>query len=235
MPQLVHRHIPRLILTTVLAAGISIAQSNKLTINTDETQLSINGRVLLEAQRDGFLSVKDMRPSPTGAHIAVIACGFECNDNMGFLFNADGTGKRRFTGRWDSILQTKLEWSADGRWLFYFRINSSAADVPRGAPPEGWVEIDMRNFRKTVATHRELKAEASYAVFNVFDTGFLNVRRTAGGGAPVVGTIPAGSAGIRVTGRSVRLGRERWVPIRHEGLAGWVNQRYLYEVSKPAK
>jgi len=232
MPQKFHHRVPLLILTTILAGSAGTAQSHQITINQEETQLTIDNRVLLDAQKDGFMSVREVRTSPTGRHIAVIACGYECNDNEGFLFNADGTGKRRFTARWDSILQTKLEWSADGKRLFYYRINSSAADVPRSAPPEEWIEIDLRTFRKAAATHRELKPSANYGVFNVFDTGYLNVRNAAGRSAAVVGTIPEGSTGVNVTGKSVKLGREQWVPIRFESLAGWVNQRYLYEVSK---
>ncbi len=226
-----HRILP-LIITAGLAGIAGIAQSHKTTINQEQTQLTIGNQVLLDARKDGFMVVKEVRVSPTGGQFAVIACGFECTDNVGFVFNADGTGKRKFTGRWDSILQTKLEWSADGRRLFYYRINSTGADPPRTAPPEGWIELDLRTFRKAPAANRELKPAASYGVFNVFDTGSLNVRKAAGSSAAVVGTIPSGSTGVKVTGKSVKIGREQWAPIRFESLAGWVNQRYLYEVSE---
>ncbi|MGH9842594.1 MAG: SH3 domain-containing protein [Blastocatellia bacterium] len=226
-----HRILP-LIMTAGLAVITGIAQSRKVTTNQDQTQLIIGDRVLLDARKDGFVVIKEVRNSPTGRHFAVIACGYECTDNVGFVFNAGGTGKRKFTGRWDSILQTKLEWSADGKRLFYYRINSTGADPPRTAPPEEWVEIDLRTFRKSPATSRELKPAASYGVFNVADTGSLNVRKAAGSSAAVVGTIPSGSMGVKVTGKSVKIGRERWTPIKFESLAGWVNQRYLYEVSE---
>jgi hypothetical protein len=227
---------PLLILTVMLACGAGAAQSRQFNIQADEQQLVVNGRVLLDARQDGFMSVKQVLPSPDGRRVAVLACGYECNDNVGFLFNADGSGKRRFTARWDFILQDKLEWSADGSHLFYYRIHSSAAEPPRQtmrAAPEGWVELELPSMRKAPATHRELKPDTSYAVFNAFDTGSLNVRRAASRNAPAAGAIPDGSSGIRVTGKKIRVGREEWVPIRFGSLAGWVNQRYLYEVSNP--
>lgn len=210
------------------ASGLPRAQRTAA-IDESRTRLTLNGAVLLDASKDGYLSLDRILPSPDGGFFVVIACGYECNDNIGFLFRADGSGKRRFTARWDHILQAKVEWSADGAKLFYYRINSTGADPPAKAPPEGWVELDLRTFGKFPGIDRDLKTGASYAAFGLTGDDGLNVREKANPRARIIGAIPYDGKGIRVTGASVRVGRTRWVPIRYEGLAGWVNQRYLYQ------
>jgi hypothetical protein len=212
------------------------AQTAKASINGARDQLALDGRVLLDAQKDGFMSLREIRYSPTGRHFLVIACGFECNDNIGFVFKADGGGKRKITSRWDYILQSAVEWSEDGQKIYYFRINSTGADPPRSAPPEGWVEVNLRTGRKSPATTRALKTGASYAVFNVAPKDVLNVRSKPNLAATTVGSIPPDAKGVRVTGSGVKVGRTRWVPveygpIEHGKINGWVNQNYLYEES----
>ncbi|HEX2269837.1 MAG TPA: hypothetical protein VHH35_09890, partial [Pyrinomonadaceae bacterium] len=80
----------------------------------DQLKVMLGTRVLLDSERDGFMSVHRIVYAPGGKHFVVIGCGFECTDNIGFLFPADGTRKRKFTACWDVILQDKLEWSTDG-------------------------------------------------------------------------------------------------------------------------
>lgn len=46
--------------------------------------------------------------------------------------------------------------------------------------------------------------------------------------APVVGSFPAGAAGILATGRSYMLGGTEWREVRHPGGTGWVNARFLH-------
>jgi hypothetical protein len=89
--------------------------------------------------------------SPDGEYFVALGCGYECNDNVGFVFKSDGSGKRKITDRWDFILQDKIEWSADGKKLLYYRINSTGADPPENSPPTGWVEVDLITGRKTSA------------------------------------------------------------------------------------
>ncbi len=202
------------------------------TISEDGTKLLRGNRVLLDSGKDGFMAVHQVRPSPDGKRFAVIACGYECTDNAGFLFNADGGGKRQFTARWDSILQDKLEWSADGKKLFYYRINSTAAEPPKTAPAEGWVEVDAVTARKAAATSRTLKPNASYAVFNVRMDDSLNVRETPGLSANIIGKLPHDAANIKFTGDAQKTGKETWVKIKFGALTGWVNQNYLYEKAK---
>lgn len=211
------------------ASQIAPAQTAKASINESRNQLTFDGRLLLDAEKDGFMSLKEIRYSPTGEHFLVIVCGFECNDNDGFVFNSDGSGKRKITSRWDYILQSAAEWAADGHKLYYFRINSTGANPPPSAPAEGWVEVDLRTGRKSLATTRALKPNASYDVFNVRGDDVLNVRSKPNRRAEIAGAIPHDGKKIKVTGAGVGIGRERWVPISYRNITGWVNQNYLCE------
>lgn len=229
MPRTIRRRCLTISLLLALNFSSTFAQDRKPAINEERSQLTIDGRLLLDARKDGFMSIERIKPSPVGTHFVVLACGFECNDNIGFLFEADGDGKRRITGHWDRILQSKIEWSADGRKLFYYRINSTGAEAPQSAPPEGWVEVDPRTLRKSPAANRRLKTDVSYGVFNVGPNDALNLRAAPGRTAAIVASIPRDAKGVKVTGAGVAVGRERWAPVEFKGIAGWVNQRYLYE------
>lgn len=201
----------------------------KAAISEDYTKLLLGGVVLLEAEKDGFLSLLDIKYSPTGDYFLALACGYECNDNIGFLFKSDGSAKNKITTRWDFILQTRVEWSADGKYLYYYRINSTGADPPVNAPPQGWVQVEAQSSIKSPATTRTLKTATNYSVFNVQPGDVLNVRAAAGAAAAVVGTLSPTATGIRVTGAGITQGGGRWVPIKYQGLSGWVNQNYLCE------
>jgi hypothetical protein len=216
----------KLVLFLLLACVTAAGQ----TASEDGEKLLLGNRILLDNNKDGFMAVHQVRRSPDGKRFAVIACGYECTDNAGFLFNADGSGKRKLTARWDFILQNALEWSADGRKLFYYRINSTAADPPKTAPAEGWVEIDVATGRKAAAISRTLKPNASYAVFNVRYDDSLNVREAPHLKAAAIGRLPHDAKDIKFTGGKQRVGRETWVRIKHGNITGWVNQNYLYEV-----
>lgn len=208
------------------------ANAQKAQASDDGAKLKLDSRVLLTNEKDGFMAVNQVRYSPDGKHFLVIGCGYECNDNIGFLFNADGSGKRKFTARWDFILQNKVEWSADGKKIYYYRINSSGADSPRNAPAEGWVEVDATTGRKAAAASRSLKLEARYSVFGLLRDDWLNVRQLPGTRSNVIGKLPHDAKGIRFTGEKQKLGKDIWVKITHDGLTGWVNQNFLYESSK---
>ncbi len=210
----------------------SAASAQKAKISEDGSKLELGERVLLTNEKDGFMSVHQIRSSPDGKYFVVIGCGYECNDNAGFLFNADGTGKRKFTARWDFILQDKVEWSADGKKLYYYRINSSGADPPTNAPAEGWVEINLKTGQKASASSRALKPKSSYGVFNVLHNDWLNVRETPSPKARIAAQLPPAAKGIEFTGQQRKFGRTVWVKIVYAGVTGWVNQNYLYEESK---
>ncbi|MGH9767806.1 MAG: SH3 domain-containing protein [Blastocatellia bacterium] len=212
------------------SAQIAFPQTTRPSISESRGQLTLNGKVLLEAEKDGFMSLIEVQYSPAGSDFLVIACGYECNDNVGFVFKSDGSGKRKITSRWDFILQSAIEWSEDGRRIYYYRVNSTGADAPNNAPAEGWVEFNLQTGRKALATTRVLKRTAPYAVFNVRGDDVLNVRSKPGRKAEIVGAIPRDAKGVKVTGAGIRRGRERWVPIRYQKITGWVNQSYLREV-----
>jgi len=163
----------------------------------DQMTVVLGNKVLLRSDRDGLMAVHRIVYSPDGKNFVVIGCGFECTDNIGFLFRADGTRKREFTARWDVILQDKLEWSADGSKIYYYRINSTGADPPKTAPPESWIVVDVASGRKGPATTRRLDQRASYSVFNTGDG--LAVRAQPGVKAKEVGRLPSDAKGVRVT------------------------------------
>lgn len=191
----------------------------------DQLKVMFGNRVLLESGRDGFMRVHRIIYAPGGQHFVVIGCGYECTDNIGFLFRANGTRRRVFTARWDVILGDKLEWSNDGKKFYYYRINSTGADPPKTAPPETWVAVDVATGRKTAATARRLDQNSEYAVFNTEDG--LAVRALPGIKAKEVGRLPSDAKGVTITGPGKLSGRAVWVPINHNGVTGWVNQNYL--------
>lgn len=204
-------------------------QTQKALVSEDAAKLTLGNRVLLTNEKDGFMSVSQMKYSPDGKRFLVIACGFECNDNIGFVFNADGSGKRKFTTRWDFILQDKVEWAADGKTIFYYRVNSSGANSPRNAPAEGWIEMNVANGHKAAASSRTLKPDAKYAVFRLRANDSLTIRQTPGGKAKSIGKLAYDASGIRVTGEQRKAGKAIWVKISYNNLIGWVNQSFLYE------
>lgn len=223
------------IVLSLLLSTFSVVtgQTVKATTSEDGVKLMLGNRVLLDAGKDGFLSVSQIHYSPDGRHFAVIGCGYECNDNVGFLFNADGSGKRKFTARWDFVLQERIEWSADSRKLFYFRINSSGAEAPASAPAKGWMEVDVSTGRKITAVSRCLKMAASYAVFNIGPDDILNVRASPNLKSSIVGKLARDAKGIKFAGQQQKVGKETWVKIKFETISGWVNQNYLHEEAPP--
>lgn len=222
----------KLLPTLLLLISSSFPQTNKPIFNEDQTRLLFNRKVLLAIEKDGYMRLSEIRFSPDGKRFLVLACGFECSDNVGFLFNADGTGKRNFTGRWDWILQNKVEWSADGQFVYYYRIQSTGADPPPKAPREGWMQVAVRTGTKSTATARRLKPNATYAVFRISQNDPLNIRAAPGLKTKIVGTIPFDGKGIQGLSETKQMGKEVWAKIKFGEIVGWVNQSYLYEVAQ---
>jgi hypothetical protein len=210
-----------------MLSGIAAAQDLKPSINELRTRISIDGQTLLDSIQDKVLRIQGYQYSPDKKHILVLACGYECNDNLGFLFNSDGSGKRSISSRWDFILQSAVEWSEDGRYIFYYRINSSGAETPKRPPRPGWTEVDLTTMRKSPARHRVLSEEKQYAVFNVAAGDALNLRSQPGRKGASIALISADATGIWVLGRAVQAEGSRWVRVRYKGKSGWVNQAYL--------
>src|SRR5262245_10481731 len=82
-------------ITFTLTANPSISETGR--------QLTLDGKVLLDAEQEGFMSLLEVRRAPSGGRFLVVACGYECNDNIGFVFKSDGAGKRNTTSWWDYI------------------------------------------------------------------------------------------------------------------------------------
>lgn len=200
---------------------------NRAVASDDKLKVMLGKKVILDSERDGFMAVHRIVYSPNGKNFVVIGCGYECTDNIGFLFRADGTRKRTFTARWDVIFDDKLEWSTDGTKIYYFRINSTGADPPKNAPPETWIVVDVATGRKGPATTRRLDQRERYSVFNTADG--LAVRAAPGVRAKEVGRLASDAKDIEVTGPGKLSGRAIWVPIKHDALSGWVNQNLLFK------
>lgn len=226
-----HKILSLLICVFVLGeTAVALGQSRAVA-SDDELKVMLGNKVLLDSERDGFMRVHRIVYSPNDKNFVVIGCGFECTDNIGFLFRADGMRKRNFTARWDVIFDDKLEWSTDGSKIYYFRINSTGADPPKNAPPESWVVVDVATGRKGSATTRRLDQRARYSVFNTSDG--LVVRAAAGVKAKEVGRLASDAKGVVVTGPGKLSGRAIWAPIKHNELSGWVNQNFLFKEGAP--
>ncbi len=75
-----------------------------------------------------------------------------------------------------------------------------------------------------------------YAVRGVAADDVLNVRKDVAGvtdisSAPVVAKIPADARDVKGSGRTIMIGKARWHEIVYEGVTGWVNGRYLQDIS----
>lgn len=219
------------LIALLLLVSAAVAQSAQPAFNEDQMRLLWGQKVLLDNRLDGYLQLSKIRYAPDGKRFFVLACGFECSDNVGFIFKADGTGKRKFTTRWDLIWQDGVEWSADNRFVYYYRINSSAAEPPSNAPPEGWIQVDVKTGAKSVAVSRRLKTAAAYGVFRVRMNDSLNLRSLPELRAKVVGQIPSDGKGLQYLGETKVVGKEVWVKLKFGETAGWVNQSYLYEIA----
>ena len=200
-----------------------------VTVSSDRTKLLLEKTVLLDPRTDGFRSIHDIKYSPSGEHLLVIACGDGCAQTIGFLFKADGSAKRKITAPWEAIFQSKAEWSEDGQSVFYYRIRAAGAEPPKNAPRRGWIRIDVKTGRKLPGAGRSLKLTATYGVLSLSGGNVLKVHIQPELKAKIVGAIPSYAKGIKVTGAGVKVGREVWVPVRFQDISGWVNQDYLFE------
>lgn len=68
---------------------------------------------------------------------------------------------------------------------------------------------------------------ATYRVSGVSQNDVLHIRPAPGNLKISVAQIPPGASGIIVTGAAVRVGRTFWLPIKYNGVSGWVNKKYL--------
>ena len=94
------------------------------------------------------------------------------------------------------------------------------------------MQVQVKTGAKSTATSRKLKANATYAVFRVYENDPLNIRNAPGLTTKIVGKIPFDGKGTQGLGQSKQVGKEVWVKIQFGDIIGWVNQSYLYEEVK---
>lgn len=71
------------------------------------------------------------------------------------------------------------------------------------------------------------EASHYFHVVNVADDDVLNMRRTAGARASIVGTIPPNGRCIAYLGEERSLSTNTWIKVRYGDSSGWVNSHYL--------
>ncbi len=98
---------------------------------------------------------------------------------------------------------------------FYIPAEKSAA----------YAEVETHQFSEVYEIPKG--QEPFYNVAYVEEGGVLNVRQEPGITKPIVGTLPFDAEKIRVTGPPKVVDNSVWVPVQHDNLIGWVNERYL--------
>lgn len=66
-----------------------------------------------------------------------------------------------------------------------------------------------------------------FIVVNVVSDDTLNVRAAAGASSDVLGELDPDTEGLIVTGKTVVVDGQRWAPIRHGDLEGWVHTNFI--------
>lgn len=79
----------------------------------------------------------------------------------------------------------------------------------------------------TPATLPDSPRLVTYRVTGVTTGDVLYIRPAPGNIKTFVGKIPPGAAGIIVTGSAVRVGKTSWLPIKYNGINGWVNKKFI--------
>lgn len=159
-------------------------------------------------------------------HFVVIVNCFE-GDNELFLFNADGTGKLRITGKWDYVNYCFFDWDPSGEAFVYSRVNSSGASegqIPVNAPPVGTVRYDVTTGEEELVPDYRPFISRFYRVIDVVNNDRLNVRSQPNPQSTIVGTIPPDASEIEAN--SAANGAD-WIYITYEGVSGWVRTRFL--------
>lgn len=67
----------------------------------------------------------------------------------------------------------------------------------------------------------------SYRVVNVAANDMLFIRAKPTVSSQPVGAIPYKGTDVKITGHFQTVGQTRWVPIKYQGIEGWVNYAYL--------
>ncbi len=83
----------------------------------------------------------------------------------------------------------------------------------------------------STATPRPKSETPTYQVAYVTSDDTLNVRSGPGVDFGVVGELAPDAGGIRMSGSGQAVSASTWVPIKADGLDGWVNSRFLTETA----
>jgi hypothetical protein len=99
------------------------------TIGKDKVYLSNRMILDLTDKTLGCFGTAKISYAPTHEYFLVVLDCFE-GDNEAFLFRADGSDKRRITGKWDYINYHEYEWASDGQSFTYQRVNDCCVVPP---------------------------------------------------------------------------------------------------------
>lgn len=122
----------------------------------NQTQVYLQDILLLDSAHEtpGCFGIDKISYSPTSRHFLVIVGCFE-GDNEAFLFNADGSNKTRITEEWGYMNYDFFDWSPDGEYFVFQRINTCcASEIPATAPQPGIVRYDVHSRQEIIlSTH----------------------------------------------------------------------------------
>ena len=123
-------------------------------IKTTDMTVSFKDTVILDVAKEesGCFSIGIILWAPGNEHFLVTVSCFE-GDNQLYLFKADGSGKKKITGKWDVVNYSEVEWDKDGKSFVYHRINSccvAPSEIGESGPPVGMVRYDVATGAKTL-------------------------------------------------------------------------------------
>ncbi|MCA9942373.1 MAG: SH3 domain-containing protein [Anaerolineales bacterium] len=105
---------------------------------------------------------------------------------------------------------------------------SAATQIPTTAPTDVPTATAVPPTNTPMANNAN--QPTSFAVVFVEPNDVLNVRSGPGVDFSIVGELPPDANDVQITGSGQLVAGSTWVPIQRNGLAGWVNGRFLTEV-----
>lgn len=140
---------------TETVTQLSAQQAAKLTpmptAKLESGKVYLGDKLLLDKSEScsSYLTAGDkLLYSPTGKYFLVDYGCFEGDDDL-FLFNADGSGKKKITEKFDWLNYGMVKWEPDGKSFIYDRTNGCCLEAPPSAPKPGKVKYDIETGTKT--------------------------------------------------------------------------------------
>ena len=84
--KLIRTSLAFLVCILLLSQSALVNAQSRAVVSDDKLKVMLGKRMLLHNDRDGFMAVHRIVYAPDGKNFVVIGCGFECTDNIGFLF-----------------------------------------------------------------------------------------------------------------------------------------------------